>query len=150
MERDRWDTEQRQTWQSFLAVGVQLVERLDHELQYHHDLTLVDYEILSELAEAPDDRLRMSELATQVLVSRSRLTYRIDRLTAVEFVVREECEDDRRGMWAIITDRGRQACDEARISHEASVDAWFLDHLSPEEQQALRVTMGRVLGKLSA
>ena len=56
----------------------------------------------------------MSELAEQVFVSRSRLTYRVDRLTEVGFVVREECQDDRRGLWAILTETGRQAVDGRR------------------------------------
>ena len=86
----------REAWRAFLKGNVQLIERLDQELQQRSNLSLTDFEILSMLDAAPDDRLRMSELASQVLVSRSRLTYRVDRLVEVELVVREECEDERR------------------------------------------------------
>ena len=56
------------------------MERLDQKLQQRSHLSLTDYEILSVLSTAPERRLRMSDLARQVLVSRSRLTYRVDRL----------------------------------------------------------------------
>lgn len=143
-----WNGERRTTWRRYLAANAQLVDRLDHELQQQHDMALVDYEILEELTQNPDGRLRMSELAAQVLVSRSRLTYRIDRLADVGFVTREECEDDRRGMWAIISPRGRDAYETARTSHESAIDAWFFDHMSPEEIATCEAVMKRVTDKL--
>lgn len=144
-----WDDDRRNTWRRYLAANAQLVDRLDHELQQQHDLALVDYEILEELSQEPGGRLRMSDLAAQVLVSRSRLTYRIDRLNEVGFVAREECEDDRRGMWAIITQPGRDAYEQARTSHESSIDGWFFDHMSEEEITMCQVMMERVTAKLS-
>ena len=149
MSSQSWDFERRNTWRQFLSASARLVDRLDHELQRHHDLSLVDYEILEHLSEAEDARLRMSELANQVLVSRSRLTYRIDRLTEVGFVVREECEDDRRGMWAIVTDTGREAYHSARVAHRSAIDAWFFDQMSDEDGERLRAVMARISDKLS-
>jgi len=144
-----WDDERADTWRHYLAASAQLVDRLDHELQQHHDIALVDYEILNELHDAPGKRLRMSDLASQVFVSRSRLTYRIDRLVEVGMVTREECEDDRRGMWAIITDPGTEAYQAARISHQAAIDAWFFDQMSEDEMRSCRAVMGRIAAKLS-
>jgi len=92
-------------------------------------MTLTDYEILLALTEAPERRLRMSELADQVFVSRSRLTYRVDRLTDVGFVTREECEDDRRGLWAILTDKGLDALDEATPAHHAVIHSLLFSDL---------------------
>lgn len=149
MRDPSWDDERTETWRQYLAASAQLVDRLDHELQHHHELTLVDYEILNELATAEDRRHRMSDLASQVFVSRSRLTYRIDRLVEVGFVTREECEDDRRGMWAIVTDSGMDAYQKARVSHEAAVDAWFFDQMSNDELQSCLAIMRRVAEKLS-
>ena len=145
-----WDSDRHRAWELFLSVSVQLSERLDHELHQGHDLALVDYEILSRLAATDDQRLRMSELAAKALVSRSRLTYRIDRLVDVGFVRREECEDDRRGMWAIVTESGRRAYEAARPGHEGSVDAWFFDHLDTDELRSFTTAvMGRIAAKLS-
>lgn len=108
-------------WMAFLSVANRAIEQIDQALQKQSNMTLTDYEILRVLGEAVDGRLRMSELATQVHVSRSRLTYRVDRLAAVGFVTREECEDDRRGLWAILTDKGGEAVARATPGHHAEI-----------------------------
>lgn len=144
------DHDREHVWRSFLSVSIQLMERLDQELQQHHDIALVDYQILSMLDEAEASRLRMSDLASQVLVSRSRLTYRIDRLTESGFVHREECEDDRRGMWAIVTDSGRLRYHEAKTTYQAAVDAWFLRQMSEAELETCQRIMTNLSESLSA
>ncbi len=137
-----------EAWRTFLSANVQLIERLDQELQQRSNLNLTDYEILSSLAGADNRRLRMSELAREVLVSRSRLTYRIDRLTEVEFVVREECEDDRRGLWAILTDVGHGALEDATPGHVRDVRTWFFDLIGESELEAIGAVMARIDEKL--
>ena len=142
-------TSRQELWRIFLSANVQLMERLDHELQQRSSLNLTDFEILSVLSESPDNRLRMSDLARQVLVSRSRLTYRVDRLAEVDFVSREECEDDRRGLWAIITDVGNEALESAKAGHFVDIDTWFFDLMSEDEQPVLEGVMTRIDEKLS-
>jgi DNA-binding MarR family transcriptional regulator len=136
-------------WRAYLTANVQLMERLDRELQQHSHLTLTDYEILSILSEVPENRLRMSELARKVLVSRSRLTYRIDLLAEVDFVAREECEDDRRGLWAILTPAGNAALEAARPNHEMALERWFFDLMSDTELQAIEEVSLRISDKLA-
>ncbi len=104
-----------------MSVASRTLEQIDQSLQKQANMTLTDYEILRSLAESDERRVRMSDLAAQVHVSRSRLTYRVDRLTAVGFVTREECEDDRRGLWAIITDKGQAALIDATPEHHADI-----------------------------
>lgn len=125
------------------------MERLDQELQQRSHLNLTDYEILSVLSEAPERRLRMSDLARQVLVSRSRLTYRVDRLAEVSFVTREECEDDRRGLWAILTEEGGNALAAAKSGHDRDINNWFFDQMSDEELNTLSNVMSRIEAKLT-
>lgn len=112
---------QQSAWRAFLSVASRTLEQIDQSLQKQANMTLTDYEILRSLAESDERRVRMSDLAAQVHVSRSRLTYRVDRLTAVGFVTREECEDDRRGLWAIITDKGQAALIDATPEHHADI-----------------------------
>ncbi len=112
---------ERATWRAFLFVASRGLDQIDQALQKKANMTLTDYEILFALSEAEASRLRMSELADEVLVSRSRLTYRVDRLTDVGFVTREECEDDRRGLWAILTDKGATALSDATPDHHADI-----------------------------
>lgn len=142
-------TSRQELWRIFLSANVQLMERLDHELQQRSNLNLTDFEILSVLSEAPDRRLRMSDLARQVLVSRSRLTYRVDRLAEVDYVSREECEDDRRGLWAILTDTGFNALSVAKAGHYTDIDNWFFDVMTEEEQPVVNDVMMRIEEKLS-
>src|SRR3954464_10715688 len=92
------DEDEQRTWRTLLRHQVHVLDRLDSELVAEHGLSLADYEILAQLSEAPERRLRMSELADVALVSRSRLTHRVDRLVEGGFVVRQPCPTDRRGM----------------------------------------------------
>ncbi len=124
-------------WRSFLAVSVRLTDALDESLQVDSSLTLTDHEILFSLARAQDRRLRMSDLADEVLVSRSRLTYRINRLTEVGYVERQACADDRRGLWATLTEQGASALEAATPAHDANVRQRFIDPIPRQHQQSL-------------
>ncbi len=150
MSEEQVTLRQREAWRTYLSANVQLTERLDHELQQRSNLSLTDYEILSVLSVASRRRLRMSDLARQVLVSRSRLTYRIDRLAEVNFVAREECEDDRRGLWAILTDPGMDALVGARAGHHDDIRNWFLDLMTDDELDTVAAVMARVVDKLDS
>lgn len=137
-----------EVWRTFLSANVQLMERLDQDLQQRSNINLTDYEILAALSGADDRRLRMSDLAREVLVSRSRLTYRVDRLAEVQFVVREECLDDRRGLWAILTDVGAHTLSEARAGHVSAIQNWFFDQMTGDELAVVGAVMARIEDKL--
>jgi len=114
-----------------------LNHQLSVDLQNQHDLTLADYEILVQLSEHPERRLRMSELADATLASRSRLTHQVDRLVKRGYVERQECELDRRGSFAALTDAGWKAIEAAAPDHVESVRAYLVDALGPAEFAAL-------------
>jgi DNA-binding MarR family transcriptional regulator len=148
MDEGLSDAEQA-IWRSFHSANIKLLERLDHELQQRSQLSLTDFDILSKLADAEGTRLRMSELADLVLVSRSRLTYRVDRLVDLDYVSREECEDDRRGLFATLTDTGAKALAVAGPGHWADIRAWFLDAMDPADLDRMAVVLSRVDENLS-
>ena len=118
----RWltDDEQRH-WRAWLAASLLLNDRLSRDLQEQHGLTIADYEILVHLSEAPDRRLRMSELAEAALSSRSRLSHQIDRMARAGLVDRESCADDRRGAFAVLTQHGWDVLVAAAPDHVESV-----------------------------
>jgi DNA-binding MarR family transcriptional regulator len=122
-----------------------LTRELDAELRARHDLPLSSYEVLLFLATAPEGAMRMSELAESVLLSRSGLTRLVDRLERAGFVERQECEEDARGLLAVITDEGRELFEKARPTHLAGVRRLFLDRFSEEEQR----TLGGLFDRLS-
>ena len=120
-------------WRAFLRAHAQVIRRLERELQDEQGLALTDYDVLVQLSAAPDRRLRMSELADALLLSRSGATRLVDRLVVGGLVERVMCEDDRRGQWAALTDAGLRRLREAAPIHLRGVATHFLDRLSPDE-----------------
>ena len=130
-------------WAGFLTTHAALVRELDRELEAQHGLPLTQYEVLLHLDRAPDQRLRMSELARSVLLSQSGVTRLVDRLVARGLVVRAPCAEDRRVLWAQLTEEGGRRLAEARPSHLAGVRARFLDRFDEEELRALAAAWER-------
>ena len=149
-ENQGLQTEQQEVWRALLAVATRGLEQVDQQLQRRSSMTLTDYEILLALSQADGLRLRMSELAEQVYVSRSRLTYRVDRLAQVGFVVREECEDDRRGLWAILTATGQQTVLSATNGHHADLNQLIFDHIGDDEMPVVVSVLNKIVAKIDA
>ena len=127
-----------------LRVHADLTQALDAELTRRHGLSLSSYEVLLFLADAPAGRMRMSQLADSVLLSRSGLTRLVDRLEHDGLLERERCEDDARGWFAAITEGGRELFGEARATHLEGVRERFLRHYSRAELRALGELWERV------
>jgi len=131
-------------WESLLRAHATLVRDLDAELQAAHDLSLGDYDVLVTLAGAPDDRLRMRELADRVVLSRSGITRRIDRLERAGFVCREPAPDDGRSIEAVLTPVGRARLREAADTHLAGVETRFLARYTDDELAGIAALLERV------
>ncbi|MCY7303789.1 MAG: MarR family transcriptional regulator [Thermoleophilia bacterium] len=131
-------------WRGLLRSHAALVRDLDAELHARHDLSLHEYEVLLTLAAAPDARMRMSELATAVVLSQSGLTRLVDRLVRDGSVARVRCEGDRRGLNAELTEAGSRRYGEARATHLADVRSRFLSHFSEAELNTLGAFWERI------
>jgi DNA-binding MarR family transcriptional regulator len=127
------DEDELAAWRGLFRAHAHLTRTLDTDLVSAHGLPLTSYEVLLYLADSPDGRLRMSELADSVLLSRSGLTRLVDRLERQQLLRRESCSSDRRGSYATITQRGRALFDRARVTHLEGVRRRFLSHLSEDE-----------------
>src|ERR687896_581232 len=104
-------------WRGLLRVHAGMTKALDAELTREHRLPLSSYEVLLYLADSENGRLRMSELADAVLLSRSGLTRLVDRLERDGLLQRVRCESDARGLFAGLTPEGRRVFDAARVTH---------------------------------
>jgi len=124
-------------WRGFLRTHAALVKALDAELVAAHELPLSSYEVLLHLDNATEGRMRMSELADSVLLSRSGVTRLVDRLVAEGLIERAACATDRRGWFAALTDPGRARLREARPTHLAGVRKLFLRRFSELELDEL-------------
>ncbi|TDC66282.1 MarR family transcriptional regulator [Micromonospora sp. KC207] len=135
----RWlNPDEQRTWRAYLAASRALMEKLDRELQRDAGMPHAYYEILVRLSEAPDRRLRMSDLADATGSSRSRLSHAAARLEASGWIRREDCPTDRRGQVAVLTDAGFAALAAAAPGHVEGVRRHLFDALSPAQVDQLR------------
>jgi DNA-binding MarR family transcriptional regulator len=131
-------------WRSFLRAHARLVRVLETELVAEHPISLGAYDVLVQLAEAPNRRLRMAELADAVLLSRSGITRLVDRLEVAGMVTRERFGGDGRGVVAVITTKGIDTLRAASHTHLAGVVRHFVDHLDPGELASLGAMCARL------
>jgi DNA-binding MarR family transcriptional regulator len=137
--------EELSVWRTLLRVQVQVSRRLQTDLLAEHDLALGSYEVLLHLVESPGGRLRMNDLADRVLLSRSGLTRLVDRLQREGLVERASCEDDARGLFAVLTEAGRERVMAASPTHQQGVRQHVLSRLAPEEIQSLAAILDKLL-----
>jgi len=142
---DRLDARELRAWRGFLHAHATLLRRLEAELEAQHGLPVSSYEVLMNVADADDERLRMHDIASRVLLSRSGLTRLVDRLERLGYLRRESCPEDARGAFAVLTPQGRAAIDAARTTHLAGVRELFLQHFTDAEQEQLGIFWQRLL-----
>jgi DNA-binding MarR family transcriptional regulator len=132
-------------WRQFLRTHATVVRALEQQLTEDAGLPLGWYDVLLQLAEAPERRLRMAELAERVLLSRSGLTRLVDRLVAEGLVRRERSPEDARGTFTVLTATGVERLRKAVPGHLAAVQEHFLCHFGDDELQQLSTLLTRVL-----
>jgi DNA-binding MarR family transcriptional regulator len=133
------------TWTVFLRANSVLTRRMGQELESQTGLPFAWYDVLVQLVLAPDRRLRMAQLADNVMLSRSGLTRLIDRLEDEQLVRREPDPDDARGTFTVLTSAGFHRLRDAAPVHLESIQRLFLDHFSDAELDELRELLGRLV-----
>ena len=135
----RWlDGGEQEAWRAWMYSHLLLQGRLDRELTRETGISMTYYEILVQLSEAPDHRMRMSQLAEECLSSRSRLSHAVARLEERGWIRRQVCPEDGRGQLAVLTDEGFAALVAAAPVHVESVRTHLFDQLSPAQVAAMR------------
>jgi DNA-binding MarR family transcriptional regulator len=124
-------------WGGFLTTHARIVHELDEELRDAHGMPLGTFDVLINLATAPERMLRMRDLADAVVLSRSGLTRLVDRLVRERLVERRRCGEDARGAWAVLTPAGKRALAEAMPTHFDGVRRRFLSVLDGADQARL-------------
>jgi DNA-binding MarR family transcriptional regulator len=144
----RWlNAAEMKAWRRYIIASRRLLEALDDDLAAH-DISMSDYEVLAQLSEAPERRMRMSELADVAMISRSRLSHRIKVMEKAGWVKREACPIDKRGYFAVMTPKGWKAIVAAAPDHVASVRERFLDALDKGDQKVLAEIFERVATRI--
>ena len=137
-------------WRAFLRAHARVMERLERELDDERGMPLTWYDVLVQLSETSDGRLRMNDLARAVLLSRAGLTRLVDRMVGAGMVKREACEQDRRGTFVVMTPQGKAAISNAAPVHLRGVQEHFTSVLSGAEVRTLESALGRVATRLES
>ena len=141
LEPDEWES-----WGALMMLHRSVLQELDSELRRHHRLAVTEFDVLITLFNAPDRRLRMSELAERVLLSPAGTTHLVTRLERDGLVRREVDPADGRKWFTVLTDGGDSALKAARPTHNDVLRRTLLAATSPGDRRTLR----RVWKRLSA
>jgi DNA-binding MarR family transcriptional regulator len=137
-------------WARLLHAHASTTRALSGSLLAEHGLTLNDYEALLRLSRADDGRMRRVDLADELLLTASGVTRLLDGLEAAGYVERAACATDRRVVYAVITDVGRDKLQGASESHLAEIRALFDERFDGEELEQLAELLGRLPGAENA
>ena len=145
----RWLTpEEQRAWRGFVRLHERLGGRLGRRLQSESHVSPADFAVLVHLTDTPEGRQRYQDLARALEWEKSRMSHHIARMAGRGMVVREDCLEDARGAFVVITDVGRAAVEAAAPRHVEAVRELFLDHVTPAELRVLAEISERVIGKL--
>jgi DNA-binding MarR family transcriptional regulator len=146
----RWlNAAQMRAWRTYVEVSARLALALESDLA-STGLSQGDYQVLVFLSEAPDQQMRMCDLASVLQLSPSGLTRRLDGLVSDGLVSRQASDSDRRVMLAVLTDRGRTALERAAPLHVESVQRRIFDRLDHTQVTVLAQIFSEIGSGLDA
>jgi DNA-binding MarR family transcriptional regulator len=139
------DDDHFHAWLNLVQAHSVVSSRIESRLDAAVGLSLPEHELLIRLSQAPDRQLRMYDLASLLLLSKSGITRLVDRLERRNLVAREMSDSDRRVVLACLTDEGAELLEQARPFIAGGVEEFFSRHLNPREIDALRGALRKVL-----
>lgn len=130
MAEPRWlDERQQRAWRGHLAMQARLHAQLNRRLQADAGLSLADFDVLVALSEKQDGPMRVQELADHLQWEKSRLSHQLSRMGRRGLVERQDCPDDARGAFVVLSAAGRDAIEAAAPAHVAVVQELVFDGL---------------------
>ncbi|CAN5164950.1 MarR family transcriptional regulator [soil metagenome] len=140
--------EERELWKAFYIMRRQLELTLERRLHADAGISSADYEILIALNEDPAKRLRAGQIGDIIGWEKSRVSHQITRMEQRGLVKREECGDDARGVWVVLTEDGDSAVLSTRRDRTAAIREYFFDVLTDDEKSVLMNISTRVLDRI--
>ena len=145
MTKEHLSEQHLAAWRAFLKAHATIINLIERDLAEAKRPPLSTYDVLIELCEASEHRLRMHELAERVVLSRSGLTRLVDRLEAEGLLIRDRCGTDRRGAFAVITEKGIEALQQTWPIYARGIAEYFAQWLTLEEAKLLESAFSRIL-----
>lgn len=134
----RWLSDEEQcVWRAYLHATTLMEDHLDRQLQRDAGMPHIYYGLLVQLSQAPRRQKRMTELAKDAKITRSRLSHAVARLEKSGWVRREDCPSDKRGQNAVLTDEGYEMLRRSAPGHVSAVRQAMFDRLTPEQMRSL-------------
>jgi DNA-binding MarR family transcriptional regulator len=134
----RWlDANEARAWLGYRRMFLLLNRQVSRDLARESGLSEADYDVLSNLSEAPGASVRLTELAGHMKWSKSRLSHHLTRMQQRGLITRQEHPSDGRGAIIVLTDEGLRVIQKAAPGHVASVREHFIDLLTPEQLKAI-------------
>ncbi|HVQ18486.1 MAG TPA: MarR family transcriptional regulator [Actinomycetes bacterium] len=144
LDHDFLDPEEWESWGALMMLHRSVLQELDAQLRGRHGLAATEFDVLITLFNAPDQRLRMSQLAERVLLSPAGTTHLVTRLERDSLVRREVDPADGRKWFTVLTERGDTALKAARPTHNEVLRGRLLAATSPTDRRTLRRIWKRV------
>ena len=147
--KPKLDNLRNSVWRLFITANVKLLDRIGEKFSQAGLPSMDWYDVLLTLKEAPEYRVRLSDLAEKVLLSRSNLTHLVDRLEKAGLLYRERCPIDRRGTYAVLTEAGLAMQQQMWTVYAEGIAEYFACHLDDEELQVMQRVLKRMLATAS-
>ncbi|MSZ16300.1 MAG: MarR family transcriptional regulator [Actinobacteria bacterium] len=136
-------------WRTYIETTGDLMRAIEKDLA-PFGLDRGDYQLLAMLSEAPDQRLRLCDLADSLRLTRSGLTRRMEGVLKKKLVARVQSDEDGRVAYAHITPKGFDLLKTAAPKHLESVRRLMVDLLTPTEIKAVASAFGKISANLAA
>jgi DNA-binding MarR family transcriptional regulator len=146
-KKQRVTKQEIDAWRSFMRAHAIVTRKLECELLAQHQISLPEYTVLVRLLEAPDRRLRMTDLAEGVFLSRSGMTRLVDRMQSDGLIERTTCATDLRVTYAQLTERGYARLRECSGTHLRGIREHVTGKLGPEDLEQLDTLMTRITAR---
>jgi len=135
-------------WKLFLTAHTRLVDQVEQDFKQAELPPFEWYDVLIALKQAPEQQLRLSELAEVLLVNRTNVTRLVDRLEAAGLIQRKICKDDRRGAYAVLTKAGLEMQQKMWTVYAHSIAQHFGRHLTEKDTVAFTKALSAMLTAL--
>lgn len=141
---DKLREDQLAVWRAFVNAHAAVIRRIEKDLSAKRQVPLTWYDVLVALYQAPEKKLRMSELADKVVLTPSGVTRLVERLEKEGLVRRERTDEDRRGAYAVLTREGKRAFLQAWPTYAQGIQAYFINMLNEDECRVIGSCLSRI------